>query len=267
MFRIISILAVTLWMSSGAAWADTPANVAPPVSKVASPPAPSSQAESIRIQLTTPNDAKLASPMAGKIIELPFRDGTLVKKDDTLVKFLCDEREARLVQARAHVQQAAARANGTSKLDKLGSASKVDLEVQQAELVGAHGEEALAQAQANDCLIKAPFDGHVANVVVKAFSTVQEGQPLLELVGDSPLESTMIVPSHWLSWLKVGYAFTIHIDETGKRYASTVTRIGGSIDPVTQSVPIYATLNETAPDLMSGMSGIAELSPPAEHAP
>ncbi len=69
-------------------------------------------------------------------------------------------------------------------------------------------------------------------------------------------------PSRWLGWLKPGYAFQVHIEETDKTYPAEITRVGGRVDPVSQTIKVFGKIRGDAADLMAGMSGRANIPPP-----
>jgi multidrug efflux pump subunit AcrA (membrane-fusion protein) len=64
-----------------------------------------------------------------------------------------------------------------------------------------------------------------------------------------------------LSWLKVGTVFKVQIEETEKTYQAKVTRLGGRVDPVSQTIRVIGEITDNAPELMAGMSGQASLTP------
>ena len=68
--------------------------------------------------------------------------------------------------------------------------------------------------------------------------------------------------SAWLSWLKPGYVFQITVGETEKTYSAKITRLGGRVDPVSQSIKVIGEITGDAPELMAGMSGRATITAP-----
>lgn len=90
----------------------------------------------------------------------------------------------------------------------------------------------------------------------------QPGQAVLDILDDSSLELEFIIPSKWLAWLKPGHKFQVRIDETQKAYPARIQRIGARIDPVSQSIKAIAVIDGQFADLLAGMSGKVELSPP-----
>jgi membrane fusion protein, multidrug efflux system len=111
-------------------------------------------------------------------------------------------------------------------------------------------------------VIKALFDGLTAEQKVQEFQYATPGQPLLEILDDRSLEVELIAPSRWLAWLKPGYVFAVHIEETDKSYPATITRVGGRVDPVSQTIKVLGEIQGEAGDLMAGMSGRANINPP-----
>ena len=47
----------------------------------------------------------------------------------------------------------------------------------------------------------------------------------------------------------------MRIEETEKSYPAKVTRLGGRVDPVSQSIRVIGEITGKAPELMAGMSG------------
>lgn len=216
----------------------------------------------VRVQLTPEKEARLTSRMNGVIDRLPLRDGDTVKQGDLIAHIQCDEREQAAAQAKARLDKQSGLARSAKKLADLGSGSKVDMQVRQAEEAEARASYELARTEAGYCDIRAPFDGRLAALAVKNFQAVRENDPVAEVLQDENLEAEMIVPSRWLAWLEKDKAFNIRVDETGREYPAVITHLGGRVDPVSQSVKVYARISDRGPELLAGMGGVALLSPP-----
>lgn len=218
----------------------------------------------IRVQLMPQDQARLLSRMAGTVAEVRVRDGQAVKRGDVLVRFDCAERDQRAAQARARKLKQDSLAVSAKRLLDLGSGSVIDVRVRDAEKAEADASYDQMKTEAAYCLVSAPFDGRVAELNVRAFQTMRENDFVADVIQDETLEAEMIVPSRWLSWLKPGLPFVISIDETGGRYQAVISHMGGRVDPVSQSVKMYAKVEDRAPELLAGMSGTAELQPPTQ---
>jgi hypothetical protein len=47
-----------------------------------------------------------------------------------------------------------------------------------------------------------------------------------------------------------------------KDYQVRITRLGGRIDSVSQSIRVFGEIAKPAPELLAGMSGLATIAPP-----
>ncbi len=224
-------------------------------------------AREIRAQVTARVATTLSSPMAGRIRDLSIEDGDRFKQGEVLVRFDCALQEGQLARAVAVLEKNRQIQEVNERLRKLGSVSVKEMNVSHADVATAAAEVAMAKAMVERCTVAAPFPGRVASVSVKRYQFIGEGQPMLDILDDRQLELEAIIPSRWLTWLGVGTGFQIAVDETGRTYPAKVSRMSGRVDPVSQSVKIYAAIGGPAPDLMPGMSGRALIAPPDEAQP
>ena len=54
-----------------------------------------------------------------------------------------------------------------------------------------------------------------------------------------------------------GREFGFFVDETQSNYAASVERIGAEVDPVSQTIKLYAKLKNIDQRVLAGMSGTA----------
>lgn len=225
--------------------------------------APASQGRDVRVQITATTATTIGASMAGRLAQFPLKDGDRFKEGQLLARFDCGVQDGTLARARAAQDKRRKIAEISEKQRQLGSNSALEYEVAQAELREATAEAAAAQSVAARCTLAAPFSGRVAAVMAKEFQHVGEGAPLLEILNDRSLEMEMMVPSRWLSWLKVGTRFEVAVDETGRSYTAELTRLSGKVDAVSQSIKVYGRIPSGGDDLLPGMSGRAQFSPPS----
>jgi membrane fusion protein, multidrug efflux system len=231
-------------------------------SELTAPPSPNGGAPEIRAQLIPLHYTTLSSEMAGRIDKIATRVGDHFRQGDVLVMFDCAVPRAQVARAQAVVTQGEKTLDINRRLVALKSMGQLELDVSAAEVLKAKADLVAAEAVASKCSIAAPFAGVTAEQKAREFQYTTPGQPLLDVLDDHTLEVELIAPSHWLSWLKPGYAFQVKIDETEKTYSARVTRLGGRVDPVSQSIKVIGEIIGDAPDLMAGMSGRATMTPP-----
>lgn len=220
----------------------------------------------IRVQVVPHTYATIAAPMAGRLSEFPLRDGDRFDQGQVIARFVCAEQEGALARAKAMLEEKRQVLATNSQLRNLGTSSGLEYRVALAQVAEATAEVQIQTAVVENCVVRAPFSGRVSGVSVHAQEFVSVGAPLLDILDDSSLELELIVPSRWLTWLQPGTPFTVAIDETGKSYRASITRLSGKVDAVSQSIKAYAKLMDPAPDLLAGMSGRANLVPPPHAA-
>ena len=233
--------------------ASAPSDAVPPPS----PPGPGP----VRVLVAAAQEATLFSQSIGRIRDVDASLGSRFNAGATLISFDCDEQLARLKMAQAELSAAREQHNAKLRLQGLQSAGELEVSLAAAAAQKAEAQVNLYRAQQAYCLVKAPFDGRVVKLHVKAYEGVNQNAPLLDIISDGPLKLRLNVPSAWLRWLKPNTAFQVHIDETDKTYTARLTAINGRVDAVSQSVELEAVVADAAKDLLPGMSGTARFTP------
>ena len=231
------------------------------------PAAPAAKAgldrQEIRAQLLPRRFTTIAAEIGAKINRLPLAEGAAFKAGQLLVSFDCSIQQSMLQKSKAELSAAQQTHTSNQRMFELNSVGKLELDVSGANLNKAVAEVGAQQAVLGKCSIAAPFAGRIAEQKAREQQFVQPGQPLLDILDDSVLELEFLVPSGWLGWLKVGQGFQVEIDETKKSYPAKFIRIGARVDPVSQSVKVAAAIDGKFPELIAGMSGRVQVTPPA----
>lgn len=216
----------------------------------------------IRAQLTAIRQSVISTEINGRISQLKVTEGGAFKKGEALAKVDCSVYRAQLNKVQAELDSATARHKAIKRLAELKSKGMLELELAKTEVRKAQADLEMSKIQVNRCLIEAPFAGLVSEKLVNQEQYVQVGTPLFKLIDDSRLQVEFIAPSRYLRWLKIGAAFQLAIDETGKRYSAVIQRFGADVDAVSQSIKVFAELDNQHRELMAGMSGRVALMQP-----
>jgi membrane fusion protein, multidrug efflux system len=89
----------------------------------------------------------------------------------------------------------------------------------------------------------APFDGTLTAVDVRTGTLVRPGQRLGSFLRLGGFELETNVPLSDLKFIGIGQEVRLTSEDTGEAYRGKVGRIGDQIDPATQMVPVYISLN------------------------
>jgi len=218
----------------------------------------------IRAQISPRRQTVLSAEIAGKIVAFDLREGDRFSAGERLIGLDCAAHAARRDRARAQEQGTRRRLETAGRLDQLSSISRLEYDEAVAALAAAEAETKLAEIFVARCAIIAPYDGRVSERLAEPYQYVSEGEPLIAILGDRDLEIELIAPSQWLIWLRPGHVFTLRVDELADDVTAQVSRLGARVDPVSQSVKVFASITDAPPGLMAGMSGLADLAPPSE---
>lgn len=259
----MSIKNVMRWALGSTAVCVAAATIAQTPASPAARPAPAAPAaahadpHAIRVLLSPELETVLASQMLGRVSSLNAGLGARVNKGQTLLSFDCSEAAARMRMAQAEYANAKETQDVKERLRKLEAAGDTEVLLAKTMADKAKASISLTQVQMGQCVVKAPFAGHVVKLHVKPAQGVNVGVPLLEMVSDGPLKLRLNAPSRWLHALKMGTTFEVAIDETRKTYPAKVSAINARVDAVAQTVELEARIDGKHPELLAGMSGVA----------
>lgn len=206
--------------------------------------------------------ATISSQISARITSIPFRPGDRFKNGDLLVGFDCAFYLADLASTEATYNSKQMRFENNKQLLALNAMSDIDVSISESEVEVARAEMRMRAIKVDQCKIKAPYSGRVIDVMVNEYETVATDKELLSILNDQNLEIELIVPSNWLTWLKVDQSFTFLIDETGGEFTAKITKIGAVIDPVSQTVRLIGGFEGDTKQVLAGMSGTARFSHP-----
>lgn len=218
-------------------------------------PDPASRQKVVRGVVRAVGEATLSSRLAARINRLPLGEGEAFRRGDVLVAFDCERPQAEARAASAAVEAQRKTVETNEELDKFNAIGKNDLLVSRAQLDRVRAESDALDSQVRECAVLAPFDGRVMARLARAHESVQMGQPLLKVADTSDLELELIVPSPWLSWLKLGTPFQFRVDETGRVLQAQLSRVGAAVDPISRTVRVMGRFAKSDAAVLPGMSG------------
>ncbi|WP_298303492.1 efflux RND transporter periplasmic adaptor subunit [uncultured Erythrobacter sp.] len=270
---LLAIIAAAVYANSGeTTWSDNTASIEGAVEEQVAAedavPEPETEPElDARGVIAAKDESTVASRMTARIIAMPFSEGRSFRRGALLARFDCSAIRAELEAARAATTAYQKTYETNVELDSYEAVGKNEVEVSRANLGRARAEANAVAAQLKDCAVYAPFSGTVVETLSNRGEVAASGQPLMRIQSGGDLEADLIVPSNWLTWLRPGAGFEFLIDETGTKISGEVTRLGASVDPVSKTIRVAASIDPGEALVLPGMSGtatFAEAKPPAE---
>ncbi len=222
-----------------------------------------SLSDSIRLvgTLVANEEIDVTSEIAGIVDEIHFREGERVVKGELLVKLNTDKLDAQIKETEATYELARTNYERGKSLRQQNVISDEELDERENRYRTAEAILSLRGSQREDAVIRAPFDGIVAERRVSPGQYLNPGQPITRLVDITPIKAEFKVPERFFSQLSigrnVGLAVTAYPDET---FHGTVYFIAPELDLLTRTVLVKAELPNQDLRLKPGMFGNLNLT-------
>lgn len=210
----------------------------------------------------------LNARVAGEIKAIGVREGqavragqTLVVQDDRDLTARLQQADASLATAKAEAALAKQRLDQTKPLFDQQYASANDLanaerqlDIKKAQVKSAEVSLSQARQQLADMVVRAPFNGVIAERLVDSGQSVQANAPLLKIVDLSQLELVAQVAASEVSAIQVGQM--VHFSADGfdnKLFAGRISRINPVARNGSRRVDVYAVVDNSQGLLRAGL--------------
>lgn len=191
---------------------------------------------------TIPNEeVAITTEVAGKIVDIRFKEGEFASKGKTLVRLDDEELQAerkRLVVQRNLNDKIAERLKALYEKEGV---SLQDYEVAAAEVDKTDADIALLDAQLQKRTISAPFSGRLGLRMVSEGSYLAPGTPIVQLVSVNPIKLEFDVPEKYSNAIAAGTKVRFRLDGNEEAYQATVTAAEPNINTNTRTLRFRAT--------------------------
>lgn len=206
------------------------------------------------------HQAAFSSDLVTPVAAIHFREGERFKQGELLVELDCARHRHDLEALASQVREMRVAVVANEHLVKSGAANRNDVGTARARLDRAIAEQASMEQRLRQCRIVAPFEGVVTELTIHPHETPAVNQPFITIASHTALEIEIIVPSRMVMDLTPSSALRFSIDETRRVYEARIRRTGGAVDPVSQTIKIYAAFVAGDDAVLPGMSGTASFA-------
>ncbi len=179
----------------------------------------------------------LRAETTGRVLELPVREGTQVEAGQELVRLDGDDREARLAEARALLDQRRLEYEQASQLAAEDFASRSRVAEARAALDAARARLSAAEIELARTRIGAPFAGVLDGVAVEVGDYITPGTDLGTLLDLDPLVVAGEVTEREVAAIAIGAPAAARIGD-GRRVEGRVTYVAAQARPGTRTYPV-----------------------------
>lgn len=210
-------------------------------------------------QVAATSQAMLSSQVQSAVQEIRVREGSLVKKGETLVVLDSRDLRADLARVEAELENAKAHVARMRQLFTQDSVAKQELENAERTFKVAEANRKAALTRVSYTRVTAPFDGLVTEKMIEAGELASPGRALLRMEDPRRLRLEATVAEGDLKAVSRGDKVKVTIDALqGQVLKGTVALILPTGDPSTHTFLVKVDLPETA-GLKTGMFGRMQL--------
>ena len=178
------------------------------------------------------------------------RPGAHVKRGDVVATLDCRNASAAskavAAQARAIDALKTASASEASRIESLGAyawpneieTKKAEAANKEAQLAAMQAQMAATSLQVDDCVLRAPFDGEVADRQIDPGAFVRPGSAIATIVDRKTVRITADAPEDDFESVKDGTDVRVHLLATNTDVVAKISRRAPAADPVTRTVHI-----------------------------
>lgn len=189
----------------------------------------------------------------GRIDQLPWFEGDMVKAGDLLVQLEADLIQAELDKASATARQARLDLRRNEDLVKTHAISEDELARSRTAFDVAVAEKQLLATRLKRTVITAPFDAIVTERLAEPGDVVERYGHLMTLADPASLMTEARVSELLLPHLHVGDPVAVRIDALGaKEHPGRILRIHPEIDAATRRGVVEVTLDPVPPGAQAG---------------
>ena len=190
----------------------------------------------------------------GVVREIAFEAGSIVAKDDLLVKLDTSSEVAQLRALEAQVELARLNAVRERTLRGQNLVPQSELDVAEATLKQNEGNADSIRATIEKKTIRAPFAGQLGVRQVNLGQYLDSGKPVVSLQALSPVYADFSLPQQELARLKTGMPVRVTTDAYADRnFQGKLTVINPDLDAATRSLGLQATFENSDEALRPGM--------------
>ena len=197
------------------------------------------------------------------------RPGATVKRGEIIATLDCREASAstRAIAARARAldarQQAVEHeATRTQGLLDGGFVSPNEAEQktaqstsEAAQVESERANLARSSLEVNDCIMRAPFTGEIAQRSTDPGAYVRPGNTIVTVVDRSTVRMTADAPEMDFDVVAAGRKVSVHVDATNRSFPATITRRSPAADPSTRTVHFEVDLADPTRSIPVGTTG------------
>lgn len=206
------------------------------------------------------NGVAIAPQIAGRVKDILFESGQVVKQGTLLVRLDTSVEEADLKEARANLKLAELDYARSKELASRGNLAQANLDKARATRDAAEARVERIQAQITQKRIAAPFTGRLGIRKISLGEYVSAGAQIVTLQALDPIFVNFSLPEQELPRLKTGQTVKVSVGGfPGEIFTGKITSLDAQVNKATRNILVQATVPNADAKLLPGMFADVEV--------
>lgn len=197
-------------------------------------------------------EVQLQSEVAGRVQNINFKEGDPVKKGQLLVAIDNEQYHARLQRVKVQLEQARKNRDRQKELLDIEGVSQEVYEEAELRVADLKAQQAELQAQLDNTIIRAPFDGTIGLRMISPGSYINPGDNIAYLVQDNPVKIEFSIPEGYAGQIKQNSSIQFTVTAIKDTLKAMVYAIEPRIDPESRSIAVRARADNNEGKLVPG---------------
>ena len=190
---------------------------------------------------------------AGKIIRVEERRGRLLREGDVIAEIEMNDRQERLAQALASLEQAGLEYDAALRLQESGLRSASQVAQALSVLRGAEQAVQSMQLDIGNTQIVAPFDGILQERMLEVGDYVSKGDPVARFIDLDPLVVEGEVTEFQIQHVRIGEIGHAYLPD-GRVIDGVIRYVAGEADPQAHTFTVELEVDNTDMGILAGIT-------------
>ena len=197
-------------------------------------------------------ETEIHPEVAGKVVMLSIKEGTVVRKGTLLARLFDGDLQAQLHKLSVQLQIAKKTQERQDQLLKIGGISQQDYDLSLLSVSTIQADMQILEASINKTIIRAPFDGKIGfkNISIGAYITPETIITTIRQVNKLKLEFS--VPERYTNKVTVGNYLAFTTESSQKEYKAKIIATESGITQETRSLKVLAIVENVDKGVTAG---------------
>jgi len=196
---------------------------------------------------------QIRSEVSGRIVQLNFKEGSVVQKGALLVKLFDADLQSELKKLRVQLQIAEKSEERQRELLKINGISQQDYDLVVLNVKTLKVDIEATKIEIDKTEIRAPYTGQVGLRYVSLGTYISPSDPITTLRQVDELKLEFSIPEKYAKEISNGYKVMFRVDGGSQAHKATVLATENRVEQTTRTLRVRALVDELHPELVPGI--------------